>query len=57
MEETNKRELRDKIVEAMRLSGIKLIQDKIKSGGKIVVSKNGEIKYIEGEELKKLLEK
>lgn len=44
-----------KIKEAMRLSGIKLVQDKIRTNGKLIIYKDGEIKTIEGEDLKKLL--
>jgi hypothetical protein len=44
--------IRDQIVEAMKISGEKLIAQKIASGQKMVISKNGVIKEIDPRDLK-----
>ncbi len=41
----------DKIIEAVKYSSKKLIEDKKRLGQKIVISKNGVIKYIEAKDL------
>lgn len=51
MNDSEIKTIRDKIIEAMKISGQKMIEQKKRLGQKIVISENGVIRIIEAVDL------